>query len=209
MISVARVITATASPRLRQRYIWTCSIIGHVATTSVVAQINAGRNGHKIQNEVAIRPPTKRTARVLRVSSEGASIQRRGGRPPGALGSVADHQLQAVSVGVAEINAAIFARTSADGDAALFQLGFQRLVAPDRDVERQVVEILSGGERRAAGPAEKRDSLVPGVQEDLPIIFPVYGHAEYFGVKPLRTLHVTDVKHDVIHPARFYHSAFL
>src|SRR5215470_11582372 len=70
----AIVITATASPRLRQSRNWTCSIIGHVATTKVVAQIIAGRNGHKIQNEVAISPPTKRTARVVRVSSEGASI---------------------------------------------------------------------------------------------------------------------------------------
>jgi hypothetical protein len=43
-------------------------MMGQVATTRVVAQMIAGRNGHNIQNEVAISPPTKRTASVVRVS---------------------------------------------------------------------------------------------------------------------------------------------
>src|SRR5271169_5119294 len=58
--SSAMVITATASPRLRQSRDCTCSMMGKVATTSVVAQMIACRNGHNIQNEAAISPPTKR-----------------------------------------------------------------------------------------------------------------------------------------------------
>src|ERR1700738_3242502 len=61
--SSAMVITATASPRLCQSRSWTCTMMGQVATTSVVAQMIAGRKGHNIQNEAAISPPTKRTAR--------------------------------------------------------------------------------------------------------------------------------------------------
>ena len=81
--SSAMVITATASPRLCQSRSWTCSIMGHVATTSVVAQMIAGRNGHNIQNEAAISPATKRTASVVRVSSEGACMPRPARRPLG------------------------------------------------------------------------------------------------------------------------------
>src|SRR6516165_11328993 len=45
----AIVITAIAIPRLSQSRSCTCIMMGHVATTSVVAQMIAGRNGHKIQ----------------------------------------------------------------------------------------------------------------------------------------------------------------
>jgi hypothetical protein len=49
-------------------------MIGQVATTKVVAQMIAGRNGRNIQKQAAIIPPTKRTARVVRVRSEWPSI---------------------------------------------------------------------------------------------------------------------------------------
>jgi hypothetical protein len=45
------------------------------------------------------------------------------------------------------------------------------------------------------------------MQEDLPLVFPVYGHTEYFSVKLLRTPHVIDVQHDMVHPIRLYHSS--
>src|SRR6516165_2357200 len=66
----ANAMTATASPRLFHKRRWTRSMMGQVATTRVVAQMIAGRNGRKIQKQVAIIPPTKRTAKVVRVRSE-------------------------------------------------------------------------------------------------------------------------------------------
>src|SRR6266851_6808092 len=99
-------------------------MIGQVATTSVVAQMIAGRNGRNIQKQAAISPPTKRTARVVRVRSEWPSM------PHECLGVLsarlclrAHHQLQAVAARVAKINAAVLAWTAAHRDPVLLQLG--------------------------------------------------------------------------------------
>src|SRR5205807_9833048 len=94
-----------------------------------------------IQNEAAMRPPTKRTARVVRVSSECASMP--------AVGSAS----------------------------------------------------LGRGRIRRAPSAGAR------MQEDLPLVFAVYGQPEYFGVKLLRALHVIDVEHNVVHPIPLDHSS--
>jgi hypothetical protein len=59
------VITNTASARFPHSRAWMPSITGQVATTTMVAQITAGRNGLNIQNEAAIRPPMKRTPRLI------------------------------------------------------------------------------------------------------------------------------------------------
>jgi len=59
------VITNTASDRFPHSRAWMPSITGQVATTTMVAQITAGRNGRNIRNEAAIRPPMKRTPRVI------------------------------------------------------------------------------------------------------------------------------------------------
>jgi hypothetical protein len=45
-------------------------MIGQVATTRVVAQMIAGKNGRKIQKQAAINPVTNSTASVVRVRSE-------------------------------------------------------------------------------------------------------------------------------------------
>src|SRR5580693_5889756 len=108
-------------------------------------------------------------------------------------------------VRVAEVDAAILAGTPADRDPALFQYGFQRLVGPRRHVERQMIEVLSSGQRRIARVLEQGETLLSGTQEDLSLVFPVYSHPEYFSVKQLRPLHVIDVEHDVVHSARFDH----
>ena len=172
--SSAMVITATASPRLCQSRSWTCSMIGQVATTRVVAQITAGRNGHKIQKEAAISPPTKRTARVVRVSSEWAfHAARTSGVPLGGEDSGAHHQLQAMAVGVAEINAAVLSRTAADGNAGLLQLGLQSLVTSRRHIQRQVVEVIACRQRRIALLFEQCDALVAGMHKDLPVLLPI------------------------------------
>src|ERR1700747_3640428 len=50
------VMTMTASARLFQSRAWILSISGQVATTIMVAQTAAGRNGCRIQNEAAASP---------------------------------------------------------------------------------------------------------------------------------------------------------
>src|SRR5215469_552161 len=141
----ARVITATASPRLFHSCRCTRSMIGQVATTSVVAQIKAGRNGHRIQNEVAISPATERTARVVRVSSNWFSILRTARRRLALAGvrSLTHHQLQTMPVGVTKVNATVLARTAAHDDPIPLQFVLQGLVVSRRDIQRQMVEVVS------------------------------------------------------------------
>src|SRR5215472_916244 len=64
--SSATVMTVTASQRRSHRRRCTRNINGHVAVTRVVAQIVAGRKGHKIQNETAMSPDTNRIASNVR-----------------------------------------------------------------------------------------------------------------------------------------------
>ena len=63
------VMTMTASARLFQSRAWILSISGQVATTIMVAQTAAGRNGCRIQNEAAVSPTIRKTAKVVRVRS--------------------------------------------------------------------------------------------------------------------------------------------
>src|SRR5215831_13487788 len=114
-------------------------MIGHVATTSVVAQMIAGRNGRSIQKQAAISPATKRTARVVRVRSDRPSIPRRrtGGSRP--LFLRAHHQLQAVSIGIPKVNAVIVSRAAGNGNTLSLKLSFKRFVCPRRDVESQMI----------------------------------------------------------------------
>ena len=69
MTIIASVITATARPRRPPRRPCTARITGHVATTIMVAQISAGRNGRSTQNVAAINPPIATTASRIRVTS--------------------------------------------------------------------------------------------------------------------------------------------
>jgi hypothetical protein len=69
---IAVVITATASQRRRQRRFCTASIVGHVATAIIVAQINAGKNGFMIQSDDAISRPTIVMTRIERNMSGSA-----------------------------------------------------------------------------------------------------------------------------------------
>ena len=63
------VIAATASARRLHSRAWNQSMTGHVATTIIVAQMTAARNGRRIQNEVTISAPRKITPRTMPVSS--------------------------------------------------------------------------------------------------------------------------------------------
>src|SRR5437667_10099244 len=63
------VITATANPRRPHSADWTRSIRGQVATTIMVAQTNAGRNGRKTQKVATIIPAMNSTASVGRARS--------------------------------------------------------------------------------------------------------------------------------------------
>jgi len=67
--SSAVVMTTTASQRRCHSCCCTRSITGQVATTRVVAQIVAGKNGQTIQTEAAISPVTNRIARIIRTRS--------------------------------------------------------------------------------------------------------------------------------------------
>src|SRR6266446_615788 len=101
---------------------------GQVATTSVVAQMTAGRNGRNIQKQVPISPATKKTARVVRVRSDRPSMPH---EPLGGLSATsrADHRLQPVPVWIAKINGAILPRAAANRDPLLLELGLERFVA--------------------------------------------------------------------------------
>src|SRR5690348_6085714 len=70
MTRMAIVMTVTASQRRFHRRRCTVSMIGQVATTRVVAQMIAGKNGRNIQKQAAIKPVTNSTASVVRVRSE-------------------------------------------------------------------------------------------------------------------------------------------
>src|SRR5512137_2777658 len=62
-------ITATAGVRRPPHALSTRSIIGHVATTIIVAQMKAARNGARIYSEPPISPPMNSTDSVIRPSS--------------------------------------------------------------------------------------------------------------------------------------------
>ena len=67
--TIPAVITITARTRRPPRRLCTARIMGHVATTIMVAQISAGRNGRSTQNVAAISPPSVTTASRIRVTS--------------------------------------------------------------------------------------------------------------------------------------------
>src|SRR5512139_562388 len=70
------VITTTASDRFPHSRAWIASITGQVGTTTIVAQITAGRNGSSIQNDATMRPPMKRTPSVIWARSRGCGFMR-------------------------------------------------------------------------------------------------------------------------------------
>src|SRR5258705_2517714 len=67
--SITRIIAAIAGARLPPSQRCTETSSGHVATTTIVAQISATRNGRMIQNDAAMSPPIDSTASVVRVTS--------------------------------------------------------------------------------------------------------------------------------------------
>src|SRR5216684_1175970 len=117
--------------------------------------------------------------------------------------SAAEDQLQAVSIGIAEIDAVVVARAAADRDAAPFELGFERLIRATGDIERQMVEVAA--RRCPAILPEQGDTLMPGVHEYLSVRIPVNRHAENFGVELLGFLRIVDVQHDVVDATGLYH----
>src|SRR5436305_11367172 len=72
-----------------------------------------------------------------------------------------EHQLQAVAVGVLEIDAMIVAGPAGDADALRFELGFEPFVGAAGDVQREVVHIAAGRHRRPVDLLEQRDTLRP------------------------------------------------
>src|SRR5260370_42518267 len=143
-------------------------MIGQVATTRVVAQMTAGRNGRNIQKQAPISPPTKRTARVVRVRSEWPSM------PNGGLGVrfarlylSAHHQLQTVPVWVAKINAAVLTRAAAHRAAVALQIGFQCFVRPARHVQGEMVYVVARRQRNVTLLLEKSHPQLPSMQEHL------------------------------------------
>src|SRR5437899_2494157 len=82
-----------------------------------------------------------------------------------------EDQLQAVSVGIIEIDAVIIARAAAHRDAVPFEFGLERLVGAARDIERQMVEVAARRRPRAI-LFEQRHALMAGVHEHLPVRIP-------------------------------------
>src|SRR5262249_921465 len=204
----AIVMTATAIPRIFHSRRCTCIISGQVATTSVVAQMTAGRNGRNIQKQAPINPATNSTARVVRVRSDRPSIgPRRLAQRSRFSPSPMYHQLQPVAVRVAEIDAAVLARAAGDGHAVPLQLGLEGLVGPRRHIEGEMVEVIAG-RQRGTSLLEQRHPLLPGVQKYLLVILAMKGHAEHVGVE-LRALHVVDVQNNMVNPTGLDHRFLL
>ena len=67
--SKTAIIAAMASERRFHNRAWNHSSTGHVATTIMVAQIAAARNGRKIHSDATISAPRKIAPRSVRVSS--------------------------------------------------------------------------------------------------------------------------------------------
>jgi hypothetical protein len=61
----------------------------------------------------------------------------------GSAISLVHHQLQAVTVGVAEIDAAVLARAACNRNAMFLQLSLERNIRFPRDVESEMVEIVA------------------------------------------------------------------
>ena len=67
--SIASVMTITASHRRPPAAFWTFSISGQVATTIIVAQIRAPRNGCRIHRLETIISPMNSTTSTMRATS--------------------------------------------------------------------------------------------------------------------------------------------
>ena len=65
----------------------------------------------------------------------------------GSAISLVHHQLQAVTVGVAEIDTAVLARAACNGDAVFLQFSPERIIRPRGNVESQMVEIVTSTPR--------------------------------------------------------------
>src|SRR5215472_5344389 len=143
------------------------------------------------------------SARALPYRAVASSYPRRAG------GLSVHHELESMPVRVAEVDAAILPPTLAHRDAVFLQFRLQGFVSPSRHVERQMVEVVAGRQRRAARLLEQSDPLFPGVQKNLSFVFPIHGHAENLGVKSFRALDIVDVQHDVVHPIRLNHRSLL
>ena len=78
-------MTVTATQRRPPARRCTLIMSGQVATTIMIAQMIAPRNGRRIQSEAAISPPITITVSRMRVSSRPwSSATRRGRQPDGA-----------------------------------------------------------------------------------------------------------------------------
>jgi hypothetical protein len=80
-----------------------------------------------------------------------------------------------------------------------------RLVGAARHAQGEVVHVAAAGYRIAIAALKQRDALRPGMQKHLPVVLAVDVHAETLGVERFRPLHIGDMKHDVIDPARLDH----
>src|SRR5271169_5486264 len=118
--------------------------------------------------------------------------------------SLVHHQLQAVTVRVAEIDAAVLPRAAGNGDAVFLQFSPERIIRPCGDVES-----VAGRQRGITDFLEQRHALTAGVQKHLPLVLQVRCHTKDLGVEVLRALHVTDMQYDMVDPGRLNHRFLL
>src|SRR6516162_1981691 len=115
------------------------------------------------------------------------------------------HQLQAVTVGVAEIDATVLARAAGNGDAVFLQFSPERIIRPRGDVESQMIEIVTGSQRGITDLFEQSHALTAGVQKHLLLVLPVWSHTKDLGVELFRALHVIHMQDDMVDPGRLDH----
>src|SRR5215470_8730524 len=119
--------------------------------------------------------------------------------------SLSNHQLQAVPIGILEIDAMVFARTSGDDDAVLFQIGLERLVTSAGHVQGQVIEVVARFQWTVPLLPEQGDPLLPRVQEHLPVVLAIDDHTENVCVELPGAGDVTDMQHEMVDSGGLYH----
>src|SRR5207249_12169997 len=121
----------------------------------------------------------------------------------------ADHQLEAMAVRILEVDTAVFPGAAGYDHSVLFQIGFERFVRTAPHVQREMVEVIARRQGRVPLLPEQRHALGARVQEDLPVVLSVDGHAQDLGVELLGARDIADVQHEMVDPGGLYHPSAL
>src|SRR5205823_9878754 len=112
----------------------------------------------------------------------------------------AHHQLAAVPVWVATVDATVLSRAAAHLHAVALLIGLERFVGAGGHAQGQVVEIVTRCQGGVSLLFEEGHPLRAGVQKGLAVALSVDRHAQDLGVELLRPRHISDMQHDMVDP---------